>query len=226
MVAEKAVGRPERKNHSSGRLCAAGCRATLQVVAAGGPGGANRCGDTEPRGRGVLPDYTATALRSLGRNVPDGGCGPPGATQPGEAAGLIPPELPGGRPLRGDPRPACGVRIRSTEHEGSRQRLNERADGLTDLVVVTHEDVATPLDRLELRTWDTGRRLGGEPVRGEMIVPRIDDQRWHGELSSGKRSAARFETNPSNTAPSRLGLNGKSSFRMAAIVTSSSADSR
>jgi hypothetical protein len=42
--------------------------------------------------------------RSLGPPSSDGGHGPPGATHLDEDAGSLPPELPGGRPLRDAPR--------------------------------------------------------------------------------------------------------------------------
>jgi|SRR5690349_21616882 hypothetical protein len=100
----------------------------------------------------------------------------------------------------------------------SGQLVDERADGLADLGVVSQEPVAAALDGHELCSRDAVCRLGREAVRCEGVVFGADDQRRDGQLLEGNRSVARLETKPSKTAPSRLGLRGNSLFRPAVTV--------
>ena len=60
--------------------------------------------------------------------------------------------------------------------------MNESADGLADLLVAPHEEVATALDRHELRARDAGRRVGGGSVGSEGVVPSMDNQGGNRQL--------------------------------------------
>src|SRR6266511_2848753 len=106
----------------------------------------------------------------------------------------------------------------------SGQLADERTDRLPDLRGVTKEPVATAFDADELGAGDALCRPDGEPVRRERrVVPGVDDEVGTATSLRGNRSAARFDTNPSKTAPSRLGLRGK---RKSAIASASRDEGR
>jgi hypothetical protein len=82
-----------------------------------------------------------------------------------------------------------------------------------NLCVVPEEQVSTALDGQQPASRDAGGGGGGEPIRGQPVVDRADDQEGTWRFSSGNRSPTGLETYPSKMAPSRRGLKGNSSSR-------------
>lgn len=113
---------------------------------------------------------------------------------------------------------------RDPYRRGSGHLADERADRFPYLHGVAKEPVATAFDADELGAGDALGRPDGEPVRRERrVVLALMTSVGTATSSRGNRSAARFETNPSKTAPSRLGLRGN---RKSAIASDSRDESR